>query len=413
MSNDIAPEDWDTKGLSGWAMSRFDVNLPASRLRTMNPTDVAAELTAAAQDQIDRKDLSGLAKFLDEEIPQRELAEWAQQKFGLELSVEELKDYDLTTAGPMILERARETYGKREVTYPCEFAMEVIMQGAQQDQNWAIQQLKGLMKSRYLVELTDEEIKAKNGQEIFQTIVAEQEAWLAKDGKLEKEAGELAAKFRHDREALAEKLTERYGTVLEDGELDAVPEDQLEDFVYDKGRAAFIAELTRLERFVVLQVLDKAWKDHLYAMDQVKESVGLRGYAEKDPKIEYKREGANQFEEMKRTSRDQVTDLIFRARLTPNVRLQSAYGENQQATHPGADAAGAPQAPSPGMAAAAAAAVRGGSADQQAAQQVADRAGSRPDPRSNMTRKQRRAAEARERHEQKSGPKKQRKRKSR
>lgn len=414
MSNDVPSEDWDTKGLSAWAMSRFDVNLPASKLRAMNPTDVAAELTQAAQDQIDKKDLSGLAKFLDEDIPQRELAEWAKQKFGLELSIEELKPYDVTTAGPMILEKARETYSRREVTYPCEFAMEVIMQGAQQDSNWAVEQLKGLMKSRYLVELTDDEIKAKNGQEIFQTILSEQENWLAKDGKLEKEAGEIAAKFRNDHEGLAKKLTERYGAVLEDGELDAVPEDQLEDFVYDKGRAAFISELTRLERFVVLQVLDKAWKDHLYAMDQVKESVGLRGYAEKDPKIEYKREGANQFEDMKRSTRDQVTDLIFRARLTPNVRLNNAYGENQQASHPGADGSapqGAPM-PSPSMAAAAAAAVRG-SDEQQAAQQAADRAGARPDPRSNMTRKQRRAAEARERHEGSSSPKKQRKRKGR
>lgn len=415
MSNDVPAEDWDTKGLSAWAMSRFDVNLPASKLRTMNPTDVAAELTQAAQDQIDKKDLSGLAKFLDADIPQRELSEWAKQKFGLELSIDELKEVDLTTAGPMILEKARKTYSRREVTYPCEFAMEVIMQGAQQDSNWAIEQLKNLMKSRYLVELDDEAIKAKNGQEIFQTILGEQEAWLTKDGKLEKEAAEIAAKFRHDPEGLAKKLTERYGTLLEEKELAAVPEDQLEDFVYDKGRAAFIGELTRLERFVLLQILDKSWKDHLYAMDQVKDSVGLRGYAEKDPRIEYKREGAAQFVEMQRSTRDQVTDLIFRARLTPNVQLNNAYGENQQASHPGADGSSAPQGaamPSPSMAAAAAAAVRG-SDEQQAAQQAADRAGARPDPRSNMTRKQRRAAEARERHEGSSAPKKQRKRKGR
>ncbi|MEM9418323.1 MAG: hypothetical protein AAGA25_04600 [Planctomycetota bacterium] len=411
MSNDSLPEDWDLKGLSGWAMSRFDVNLPASRLRSMNPTDVAAELTQAAQEQIDQKDLSGLAKFLDTEIPQRELSEWAQQKFGLELPVEELKQFDVTTAGPMILEKARETYARRELTYPCEFAMEVIMQGAQQDQNWAIEQLKGLMKSRYQIEVTDEEIKEKNGQELFQMILSEQEAWLTNDGKLDKEANEIAAKYRNDSEGLATKLTERYGVVLQEGELEAVPSDQLEDFIHDKGRAAFISELTRLERFVLLQVLDKSWKDHLYAMDQAKESVGLRGYAEKDPKIEYKREGAAQFEEMQRSTRDQVTDLIFRARLTPNVRLNNAYGENQQASHPGAGAA-APQAPSASMAAAAAAAVRG-SDEQQAAQAAADRAGTRPDSSANMTRKQRRAAEARERHEQSSAPRKQRKRKSR
>ncbi|MEM8739216.1 MAG: hypothetical protein AAGG38_12175, partial [Planctomycetota bacterium] len=338
MSDDIPPDDWDLKGLSGWAMSRFGVNLPASRLRTMNPKAVADELTQAAQQQIDKKDLSGLAKFLEPDIPEREISEWAQQKFGLELDIDELRDVQPEAAAEKILAKARATYQRREVTYPVEFAMEVIMQGAQQDQDWAVGQLKGLMASRYGVTLEDEAIKEKNGQEIFEMILKEQEAWLAEGGKLEKEAAELAARYRSDRPGLEAKLRERFNAGLEEGEVAAVPEDGLEAFVYEKGRAAFVGELTRLERFVLLQILDKAWKDHLYAMDQVKDSVGLRGYAEKDPRIEYKREGAAQFVEMQRSTRDQVTDLIFRARLTPNVQLNNAYGDEQQARHPDASA---------------------------------------------------------------------------
>jgi len=411
MSNDVPVEDWDLKGLSSWAMSRFDVNLPANRLRTMNPTDVATELTDTAQQQIDKKDLSGLAKFLDTEIPQRELSEWAKQKFGIDLPVEELKQYDIESAGEMLLDKARATYARRELTYPVEFMMEVIMQGAQQDPQWAVTQLQQLMASRYQVEIADEEVKALNGQEIFEKLLAEQEAWLKDGGKLEAEAQTIASEFRSNPEGLTAKLRDRYSAVLEDGELEAVPDDQLEDFVYDKGRACFISELTRLERFVLLQILDKAWKDHLYAMDQVKDSVGLRGYAEKDPRIEYKREGANQFAEMQRTSRDQVTGLIFRARLTPNVQLNNAYGDEQQAQHAPANA-GAAQAPSAAMSAAAAAAVRG-SSEQQADQEAADRAGVAPDRGGSMSRKQRRAAEARDRHGNQSGPSKQRKRKKR
>ena len=64
----------------------------------MNPSEVESQLTAAAQEQVDKKDLSGLAKFLDEDIPQTELSEWAKQKFGLELKVEELKQHDAETA---------------------------------------------------------------------------------------------------------------------------------------------------------------------------------------------------------------------------------------------------------------------------------------------------------------------------
>ena len=46
-----------------------------------------------------------------------------------------------------------------------------------------------------------------------------------------------------------------------------------------------------MERALVLQILDTAWKDHLLAMDHLRSSVGLRGYAQVDPKVEYKREG--------------------------------------------------------------------------------------------------------------------------
>ncbi|MEL7088322.1 MAG: hypothetical protein AAGL98_07750, partial [Planctomycetota bacterium] len=235
----------------------------------------------------------------------------------------------------------------------------------------------------------------------------------------EKEAREIAAKFRHDPGGLKDKLAERYGLAVEESELEGLADEALEDFIYAKGRSVFTGELQRLERFVLLQILDKTWKEHLYTMDQVKDAVGLRGYAEKDPKIEYKREGAAQFASMQRGVRDQVTDLIFRARLTPNVQLNNAYGDQQQAQQaaaPQQTAAGVASgggSPSPEMAAAAAAAVRGGTAEQQDDLAAAECAGVRPDRNANLTRKQRRAAEARERHENKNGPKKQRKRKKR
>ena len=53
-----------------------------------------------------------------------------------------------------------------------------------------------------------------------------------------------------------------------------------------------------MERILVLQILDEAWKNHLLVMDHLRSSVGLRGYAQVDPKVEYKREGMRTFESM-------------------------------------------------------------------------------------------------------------------
>ena len=67
-----------------------------------------------------------------------------------------------------------------------------------------------------------------------------------------------------------------------------------------------------MEKVLVLQILDQSWMEHLRTMDHLRSSVGLRGYAQVDPKVEYKREGMKIFEEMWSGVSDRVTDLVFR-----------------------------------------------------------------------------------------------------
>jgi preprotein translocase subunit SecA len=70
--------------------------------------------------------------------------------------------------------------------------------------------------------------------------------------------------------------------------------------------------MQKMERTLLLEILDAAWKDHLLVMDHLRSSVGLRGYAQVDPKVEYKREGMRAFESMWDSLGGRVTDLIFR-----------------------------------------------------------------------------------------------------
>jgi preprotein translocase subunit SecA len=79
-------------------------------------------------------------------------------------------------------------------------------------------------------------------------------------------------------------------------------------------------------RSLVLQILDTAWKDHLLAMDHLRASVGLRGYAQVDPKVEYKREGMRTFELMWSSVAERVTDLIFRIEDRRIVRVALCRG---------------------------------------------------------------------------------------
>jgi len=81
-------------------------------------------------------------------------------------------------------------------------------------------------------------------------------------------------------------------------ELELALEDKLKALYAEKERQLGAESMRRLERILRLQIIDTRWKDHLLTMDHLKEGIGLRGYGQKDPLIEYKRESFGLFEEM-------------------------------------------------------------------------------------------------------------------
>ncbi len=74
--------------------------------------------------------------------------------------------------------------------------------------------------------------------------------------------------------------------------------------------------MRELERFVMLQVIDQKWKDHLHAMDHLKEGIHLRAQAQKDPKIEYKKEGYELFTIMTNSIVDDMVSLILHVEIS-------------------------------------------------------------------------------------------------
>jgi preprotein translocase subunit SecA len=72
-----------------------------------------------------------------------------------------------------------------------------------------------------------------------------------------------------------------------------------------------------LERIVLLHVIDRLWREHLYNMDSLREGVYLRAYGQKDPLIEYRTEGFGMFSEMMDNMRAEIAREIFRVTATP------------------------------------------------------------------------------------------------
>ncbi len=110
---------------------------------------------------------------------------------------------------------------------------------------------------------------------------------------------------------------------LHDPALSEMMQDQFADWLLDKVVSTYKAKeenigpplMRRLERIIMLRVLDAAWQDHLEAMDQLKEGIGLRAYGQRNPLIEYQKEGYNLFLEMGESVKGDVLAQLFRVQI--------------------------------------------------------------------------------------------------
>jgi preprotein translocase subunit SecA len=75
-----------------------------------------------------------------------------------------------------------------------------------------------------------------------------------------------------------------------------------------------VSILRRVERDIMLQIVDAQWKDHLYSLDHLKEGIGLRGYGQRDPLVEYKRESFELFQAMKDRFDEEMVKYLWRIR---------------------------------------------------------------------------------------------------
>ncbi|EOT47064.1 MULTISPECIES: preprotein translocase subunit SecA [Enterococcus] len=113
--------------------------------------------------------------------------------------------------------------------------------------------------------------------------------------------------------------------------------EEIKTYLFDRARAVFDEKVEQLnspeqllefEKVVILRVVDSKWTDHIDAMDQLRQSIGLRAYGQNNPLVEYQTEGYSMFEAMVGAIEYEVTRLFMKAEIRQNVqREQVAQGE--------------------------------------------------------------------------------------
>ncbi len=288
--------EWNWQALATFANSRWRTSLTDRDLKRAGRQDIVEFLREKVREAIERIDLAEGGRFLAHDFGLQTACGWTEWRFGVPLSRAEIDEavhsgLDARQFRELVRRRAHEVYAHREVEYPVLAGLSHFIR-SQPDGTRALDRTGLLAWAR---ERFDPGLEAS----VLET----------------NDLGEL-------RRVLSEASRRRH---------------QAGDDTRD--------EMKRMERAVLLQILDNAWKDHLLAMDHLRSSVGLRGYAQVDPKVEYKREGMRTFDLMWKGIDERVTDIVYRIEQVEDDALRSTWKETAaihaeapSATHPAPDA---------------------------------------------------------------------------
>jgi preprotein translocase subunit SecA len=163
------------------------------------------------------------------------------------------------------------------------------------------------------------------------------------DDKIETFAGKDVDEDEWDLEALKRDLTQVFSLSEDDYEEIGITNkgtEELRDALWERIQAKYAEKekivppdlMRRVERDLMLQIVDAQWKDHLYSLDHLKEGIGLRGYGQRDPLVEYKKESFALFQDMRRRMEEEIVRYMWWLR--PVVESESGEAAPIRAPKP-------------------------------------------------------------------------------
>ena len=271
-------EDIDTKGLEVWGRSRFGAELTSEDVLSGDIARVKDILMESAEEQIEGTVLDGVEEYTVAHYGAKSLSAWLKKTVRVDLPVEVITETeDREKLVDNVLDRIADVYDKREIEYPVEFTMQMTMAQMREDPEAAAERLARLASTRYGLDWTAASVKTRMPQDLQRELVAASEAFVKSD-RMEKAQDAAVADLSE--EGLKKHFQEEYGVGLPLWLL-RLRGERLENAVRARVEAQLRAELTWFEQTVMLQVLDPKWKDHLYAMDQLRSTIGYQSFSQK------------------------------------------------------------------------------------------------------------------------------------
>ncbi|HEY1188895.1 MAG TPA: preprotein translocase subunit SecA, partial [Gemmata sp.] len=341
---DEDPKDWKWSELTRAVNAKYDLKLAEKDLRKVAPDKLAEHLVASAEATVKGVNLDDGARFLTRTYGAEALAEWGRQKFGVKVTVDEIAPRSGAELNEYLFRKVAAAYREKDVEFPVRVAMQNFMSdkpaaGQQRyDRDglyrWSAQRLGTVLAARkhgpqvladssgfFAVAFqaldeegwTEELIRTEPRSKLREKLLAVAPKAMPSADVDEIDA-QIAATFTgaktadpEDARELAEWAQRELGLTLDAAKLTGRTAAEARHTVLNAYDEKYRPEMHSVERQLVLEQIDSAWKTHLLVMDNLRSGVGLAGYAQEDPKIVYKREGMQEFDKMWAGIRDRTT----------------------------------------------------------------------------------------------------------
>ena len=353
---DIDPADWNWEAITQFVNRQWGFSLRERELKQVGTENLAEFLIEKSQAAIGDIKLDEGSHFLDPNFSIRTTLGWVKHKFDVTISGEDISgiEEEPEQIKKLVLERAKQAYAQREADYPVMAGLVRYTQGSGDAGHLDREGIIEWARERFQAEITTETLRGKQRNEIrdilLQCSIENQQKVDELLRQVHQHVDEMFVEG--DEETTAGKVSTDNGSLVglmnwlkdkidletSNEEFADLNRHQIQIKLVNAVEDRFRPEIRRMERTLLLEIVDAAWKDHLLAMDHLRSAVGLQGYAQKDPKVEYKRLGREQFDQMWISVSERVMDLVFRIEQFDESFVGSTWVETS-ATHADASAA--------------------------------------------------------------------------
>ena len=339
LNADEDAKDWKWQEFTRAVNSRFGLKLSDRELRKVGRDDLEQHLSDQANAAIEAVDLTGGRRFLEPEYATESLADWARQTFGLKLTSAEAADKDQGELLELLRHKVREAYREKDAEFPAQVGLAAYLpEKSRGDRKPDRDSLFRFAQGRFPVaEVSEEMVRTEGRGKIREALLAASRGQLPQTdyaeikAKVDEILSGTASAEASDAAELTDWCKAELVLDLDRDQLTGSTTEACLDAVLNAYDVKYRPEMHDVERRLVLDQLDSAWKSHLLTMDHLRSVVGLQSYAQEDPKIAYKREGMALFDTMWDGMRDRVTESIFRIEDIADEDVNSALWANARA----------------------------------------------------------------------------------